>query len=425
MSGAAAGPGTGVKSIAVVGAGIVGVSAALFLQRDGHAVTLIDRKGPAAGASYGNAGGVVSAACAPLGMPGLLWRVPRMLMDPTGPLVLRWRYLPRIAPWLLRLVLASRPARVERIADALAALNGGAVEAWRSLAAQAKLSDLLCPVGWLEVFETDAGLASTAAERDLMARRGVPFEVLNADELRQLEPALAPIFRHGFFMPGCDFVANPGRAVEGLVADFVGRGGRLVQAEVSGFSLGERPYRVLGPSGAVGEADAIVLAAGAWSRGLARRLGVSVPLDTERGYHLMLPPVDRGLGRPTIHGELSFALCPMEHGTRLTSQVEFAGLDAPPDFRRVRGLLGAVKRMLPAVETEERSAWLGHRPSLPDSLPAIGPVEGAPGVYVGFGHGHLGLTQGPVTGRILADLVAGRDPGIDMRPYRPDRWSAG
>lgn len=425
MSATVAQPGTRPRSVAVIGAGIVGVSTALFLQRDGHAVTLIDREGPASGASYGNAGGVVSAACAPLGMPGVLRRVPSMLMDPTGPLVLRWRYLPTIAPWLARLVLASRPSRVERIADALAALNGGVEAAWRSLAAQAGLADLLRPVGWLEVFETDAGLAETAAERDLMARRGLPFEVLNADELRQLEPSLAPIFKHGFHRPSCLFVANPGRAVKRLAEDFVARGGRLVTAEVTGFRLEGRPYRVLAESGGAFDADAIVLTAGAWSRGLARQLGASVPLDTERGYHLMLPPVEPGLGRPTVHGEQSFSLSAMEQGTRLTSQVEFAGLDAPPDFRRIRGLLGAAKRMLPALEIAEQSAWLGFRPSLPDSLPVIAAVDGRPDVYLGFGHGHLGMTQGPVTGRILADLVAGREPGIDLRPYRADRWSAG
>jgi D-amino-acid dehydrogenase len=422
MTGAVAGPGIKPRSVAVIGAGIVGVSTALFLQRDGHAVTLIDRVGPAAGASFGNAGGVVSASCAPLGMPGLLRRVPGMLMDPLGPLVLRWHYLPRIAPWLLRLVWASRRSRVEQIADARAALNLGVEDAWRSLAAQAGLAGLLRPVGWLEVYETDAGFADTEAERDLMTRRGVPFEVLTADELRQLEPSLAPIFKHGFFMPDCLFVANPGRAVERLAADFVERGGRLITAEVTGFRLADSPYRVLAETGPAAEADAIVLAAGAWSRGLAKQLGAAVPLDTERGYHLMLPPVEPGLGRPTIHGEHSFSLCPMEHGTRLTSQVEFAGLEAPPDFRRVRGLLGAAKRMLPGLEIAERSAWLGFRPSLPDSLPVVGPVDGLPDVYLGFGHGHLGMTQGPVTGRILADLVAGRDPGIDLAPYRCDRW---
>jgi glycine/D-amino acid oxidase-like deaminating enzyme len=422
VGGTAVGHRTKPKSVAVIGAGIVGVSTALFLQRDGHTVFLIDRVGPAAGTSYGNAGGVVSAACAPLGMPGMLRQVPRMLMDPMGPLVVRWRYLPRITPWLVRLVLASRPSRVERIADALVALNGGVEDAWRSLVAQAGCVDLLRPVGWLKVFETDAGFVSTAADRDVKARRGIPFQVLNADELRQLEPSLAPIFKHGYLMPGCPFVANPGRAIACLAADFVERGGHLLTAAVTGFDLADRPYRVLAESGVVTETDVIVVAAGAWSRGLAKQLGASVPLDTERGYHLMLPPAEPGLGRPTIHGEHSFALCPMEEGTRLTSQVEFAGLDAPPDFRRVRGLLGAAKRMLPTLEIAERSAWLGFRPSLPDSLPIIGPVYGLPDVYLGFGHGHLGMTQGPVTGRILADLVADREVGIDLSPYRHDRF---
>ncbi len=421
MSGAFAELETRPRSIAVIGAGIVGVSTALFLQRDGHAVTLIDREGPASGASFGNAGGVVSASCAPLGMPSVLRRVPRMLMDPMGPLVLRWRYLPRITPWLVRLLWASRPSRVEEIADALAALNGGVEAAWRSLAAQAEIAELLRPVGWLEVFETDAGFASTAAERDLMARRGLTFEVLNADELRQLEPSLAPIFKYGFFMPGCSFVANPGRAVERLAEDFVGRGGRLVIAQVTGFGLAGRPYQVLAEAGDAIDTDVIVLTAGAWSRGLARQLGASVPLDTERGYHLMLPPLEPGLGRPAIHGEMSFSLSPMEQGTRLTSQVEFAGLEAPPDFRHVRGLLGAAKRMLPSLEIEEMSNWLGFRPSMPDSLPVIGPIAGLPDVYLGFGHGHNGMSQGPVTGRILANLIAGRDPGIDLAPYRADR----
>lgn len=421
MSGSVAESEARPKSVAVIGAGIVGVSAALFLQRDGHAVTLIDRQGPASGTSFGNAGGVVSAACAPLGMPGVLRRVPGMLMDPMGPLVLRWRYLPKIAPWLVRLLWASRPSRVEEIADAKAALSGGAEAAWRSLVEQAGVSELLRPVGWLEVYETDAGLASSDAERDLMARRGLPFEVLNADELRQLEPALAPIFKHGFFMPSCSFVANPGRAVERLAEDFVARGGSLVTEEVTGFRLSGRPYRVVAASGDAIACDAIVLAAGAWSRGLARQLGASVPLDTERGYHLMLPPAEPGLRRPVVHGEQDFVLCPMEPGTRLTCQSELAGLDAPPDFRRARALMAAAKRMLPSLELEEKSAWLGFRPSMPDSLPVLGPVAGLSDVYLGFGHGHYGLTQGPVTGRILADLVAGRDPGIDLAPYRAGR----
>ena len=284
----------------------------MFLQRDGHGVTLIDREGPAAGASFGNAGGVVSSSCAPLGLPGVLRQVPRMLLDSRGPLVVRWAYLPRIAPWLIGLLRASRPERVEEIADALAALNRRTEAPWRDLARQAGIGELLRPGGWLKVYETDAGFAESAAERDILARRGMPFEVLNADELRQLEPALAPIFKHGFFQPEALFVANPARAVKALAADFVQRGGRLLIEEVTGFEAGARPQRLLTASGRSVEAEVVVLAAGAWSRGLARQLGARVPLDTQRGYHLMLPPAEPGLRRPVVHGERWFTLSPME-----------------------------------------------------------------------------------------------------------------
>lgn len=408
------------RRVAVIGAGIVGMSAALYLQRDGHAVTVIDPRPPGTGASFGNAGGVVVTACTPLALPGILKQVPAMLRDPLGPMVLRWRYLPRIAPWLIDLLRASRPERVEAISEALAALHAGATEAWRDLARQSGAEDLLRPVGWLKVYETDRGFAATAAARALMTRRGIAFEVLNADELRQLEPGLAPIFRHGFFQPDSSFVANPGRAVAHFAAEFVGRGGRILRDRVTGFDLSASPRRVLTGTGAEA-AEAIVLAAGAWSRGLARQLGAKVRLDTERGYHIMLPAEGADLRRPTVHGEQDFVLSPMEHGIRLASQVEFAGLAAPPDFRRVRGLLPRAQRMLPGLAAAEQSAWLGFRPSLPDSLPVIGPSPRHGDVFLAFGHGHLGLTEGPVTGRIVADLVAGRDPGLDLTPYRPER----
>ena len=414
------------RSVAVIGAGAIGLSCALYLQRDGRQVTLIDPRPPGTATSFGNAGGVVTNGCVPTAMPGILSKVPGMLMDPLGPFTIRWRYLPRLAPWLLRFVAASRPSQVERISIALADLTSRVTEPWRELAAQAGVAERLRPVGWLRVYDSDAGFAATAPGRALMDRRGLPYEVLNQDELRQLEPALAPIFRHAWFQSDCSYVTNPGRVLEAFAATFAARGGRILQARVTGFENGPSAgqdglHRVLTDQAAE-PAEAVVLAAGAWSKALARQLGATVSLDSERGYHIMLPTPERNLRRPVLWGEKAFVLGPMEEGVRLNSQVELAGLDAPPDYRRIRSLLPLAKRMLPGLELEERSIWLGFRPSTPDSKPVIGPVPGRPGVFLAFGHGHLGLTLAPLTGRLIADLLAGRDPGFDLTPFRADRW---
>lgn len=411
------------QATAVIGAGIVGVSVAHFLQRDGHRVVLIERGAPGAGTSYGNAGAVVTGSPVPLGTPRMLWRVPGMLLDPCGPLALRWRYLPRLAPWLFALIRASSPARVAAIARDRAALAAGAEQAWRTILRGSAVEGLLRPYPWLEVYDSDAGFAETAGERASMTDLGVPYEVLDADALRQLEPALARFFRHGFLQGGA-FVANPGRTVEALATRFVAEGGRLLRAEVRDLEPLSPGWRIA-TDGAPLCAARIVVAAGAWSRRLARRLGLDVPLDTERGYHAMLTPVTPGLSHPTYWGERGFVLAPMEQGLRLTTGVEFAGLEAPPDFRRVRRMIPLAQRMLPGLEATPRSLWLGHRPSLPDSKPVIGRVPAQADAFLAFGHGHLGLTLGPVTGRIVADLVAGRDPGLDLAPFRADRNFAG
>lgn len=409
------------QRVAVIGAGIVGLSCALHLQREGHRVTLFDPRDPGTATSFGNAGSVALNAVAPVGMPGLLRTVPKMLLDPLGPLTVRWSYLPRIAPWLLRLLRESRPDRVEAISIALNDLLMPADAAWLEMARLAGVEDLLRPSGWLKVYESDAGLAATQAERDLLTRRGRPFELLDADALRQLQPALAPIFKHGVLHTPNRFVANPGRATAAIARAFLDGGGQIEKQEVVALEPGAAAHRVRTGTGKTLAAEVIVLAAGAWSRGLAQQLGAKVPLDTERGYHLMLPPAEPGLAGPVVHGERHFVLAPMEEGVRLTTQVEFAGLAAPPDYRRARSLLPEARRMLPSLRTEERSAWLGYRPSMPDSKPVIGPAPRHGNVFFAFGHGHLGLTMGPVTGRLIADLVAGRDPGLDLAPFRADR----
>jgi D-amino-acid dehydrogenase len=407
------------KSVVIVGAGIVGTCCAHFLRREGHEVTVVDPLEPGDGTSFGNAGIIATSEIAPIAMPGLLRHVPKMLADPYGPVVLRWRYLPKAAPWLWQLVKATK--RAEEIAAALAPLLAQAAAAHDALARQADAGNLYRKPGWLKVYDSERTFAETAEELALMRRHGIRFEVLDGVGIRQLEPALAPIFRRAIFLPDCGFVLNPKRLTERVARSFLEAGGRILREKAIAFDLAEGRLAVLTEEGRH-PADAIVLAAGAWSRPLAASLGARVPLDTERGYHAMLEPPEPGLSRPVLWGDHHFILAPMEHGLRLTSGVEFAGVEAPPDYRLLDRLVGLAQRMLPSLRGEARSRWLGFRPSLPDSLPVLGRSESHQGIYFAFGHQHLGLTLSAVSGRVIADLVCGRDPGIDLSPYRAERW---
>ncbi len=408
------------RDIVVIGAGIVGVSCALYLQRDGHNVTLIDRGEPGQGTSYGNAGIIVHGASVPVGMPGMWRDLPKFLSGVQPYFTMRWSCLPRLTPWLVRLLGQTRTSRVNANAAALATLARHVKPAWRDLVEQTGTQNFVIQKGWLKVYESDAAFDATADVRALYDHHGGRYEILDADEIRQMEPTVAPIFGRGLYFPEFDSLTNPLRVVQAFAADFVGRGGQLRTGEVTGFDLVGRP-RVVRVGGDNVEADGIVLAAGAWSRGLARQLGGDVPLDTERGYHFMLPAMMPGPTRPLLHGDYGFAITPMEEGLRLAHGVELASLSAPPDYGWVRRLLPHAKRMLPGLETRELSAWLGFRPTLPDSRPVIGPSPMYPDVYFAFGHQHYGLSLGPLTGRLISDLVAGRDPGIDVTPFRAHR----
>ena len=408
-------------SIIVVGAGIVGASTALALQQDGHQVTLLDREHPCAGASFGHAGGIINAYCTPTAMPGITIDALKMLAKPSSPLSIRPAYFLKILPWLIRFVNESRHSKVMHNARALHALSKLAVESWLQLVGDTKLNGLLESGGWLKVYESKHSFAGSLKARVLMDQIGSPYEVLNADEIRQLEPQLAPIFNYAIFQQNSLRLINPQRMVQGMVDLLVNRGGKYRQFNVE--SINTDSDRVnLGNSQKTISAQKVVIAAGAWSRPLARQLGDNVPLDTERGYHLMLPVESSGLlSRPVINGENSFVLSPMEMGLRLTSQVEFAGLDGEPHYQNIRSLLPAAKRMLPDLDTTEQSVWMGFRPSLPDSLPVIGYSTRSSKVLYAFGHQHLGITLGAVTARIIADMVAARDPAINLDPYKPKR----
>lgn len=416
------------RNVTVIGAGIVGLATALSLQREGHRVTIIDPRAPGTATSFGNAGAIVTGGVVPTATPGLWRRVPRMLLDPLSPLKIRWRHLPRLAPWLVRFLNAGREANALRISRELSTLTGPCLEAHHRLARIAGATDLLKPVGWLKVYRDRAAFESTAFDRRLMDLAGVSYEVLGADELRQLEPGLSRDFNFALFQPGASLVDTPAALSQAYYRAFLARGGIFHQEEVRRFDFdGESPRAVVTDL-AFHAVDVVVLAAGAWSGRLARLLGAPVPLDTERGYHLNIArnngPI---LNRPTVIGGPQFVLCPMADGIRLTAGIELAGLDAEADFTRIKALVPLAREALPGLSGRITREWMGYRPSIPDSKPVIGPSSELRDVYFAFGHGHMGLGLSAITGQLIAELVSGRAPSVPLAPFSPTRfrWSGG
>ncbi|MGE0008218.1 MAG: NAD(P)/FAD-dependent oxidoreductase [Parvibaculaceae bacterium] len=415
---------TTARRITVIGAGIIGICSANYLLREGFDVEVIDPVPPGSEGqcSYGNAGGICPGACIPNAMPGLTKNIPRWLLDPEGPLFVRLSYLPQALPWLLRYIASARKDRVIEIADAMRALHRLTFECYEPLVREAGCEDLIARRGQLFVYEDPQGPEKGAFGLWLRRERGVNVEVLDQDELRQLEPALAPIYRRAVYLPDQGQTKNPGRLVAALAENAARRGARFVRAKVTDFEIGAHgPVAVLTDSGKR-PVERVVVAAGAWSGRLARKLGTHVPLDSERGYHVMVEGADVGLRIQTLSAERKFVAAPMEEGLRLAGTVEIAGLEAAPNFARADILLRQGLRMFPQLKAEKVRRWMGHRPGTPDSIPVIDVSPHHRNVFFAFGHGHQGLIAGSVTGRLIAELAAGRPASIDLTPFRAARF---
>jgi len=419
-------PAIGAKRVGVIGAGMVGVCTASWLQRDGHSVFLIEAGEPGRGASFGNAGCLNGSSVTPVSMPGVIRNVPRWLFDPLGPLSLRWSYLPVIAPWLLRFMRAGTLEKVRAQARALRPLLGPTLEALKPLVRAAGADDLVHRLGHLYVYRSVESLAKDRLAWMLRRENGVEIDEFDADELRQLEPALSRDYVRGLLVRENGHTSNPLGLVQRLLEHFLRSGGELVRARAYGFRLeGGRLAAIQTDCGDLA-ASAAVVCAGAYSKPLAAAIGDRVPLETERGYHLMISDPESMPRIPTADADGKFVATPMDTGLRFAGTVELAGRAAPPDWRRARILLTQGRKMLPGLAVshpEERiSMWIGHRPSLPDSLPVLGPSRASPDVIYAFGHGHVGMTAAPMTGKIVADLIAGRLPAIDISPFAPGRF---
>ncbi len=409
--------------VGVIGAGIVGVSTALYLQRDGRRVTIFDAGGPGEGTSFGNAAVIAKNAAEPVAMPGIIWRVPGMLMDPLGPLAIRWRYLPKLLPWLAQLLLASRQWRVEEISKAMHAISKDSLSAYRTLTGAIGIDDMIVERGWLSVYGSDRSFADAQSDLELLKRRGNEFEILKKDEIRQFEPTVGNQFEHAVWHKSYAHTVDNFGLVQKMAQHFLQRGGRHVRERVVDFAIGPNgPTHIVTDKGQRA-VDGVVVAAGAWSKKLSAKLGYWVPLETERGYHVMLPNAGVVPRMPVHLGDHGFVATPLAGGLRFAGTVELGGLEAPPNWKRAEVLLKHGTRVFPTVDTSDRRYWMGHRPSVPDSVPVISGGR-HPNAWFAFGHGHLGLTNGAITGKLIADLVAGRTPDIDMAPYRIDRaWN--
>ena len=412
----------GRRHFTVVGAGTVGVCCAYALLRDGHRVTLIDRDEPGRGCSFGNGGVIQIGASVPVATPGVLRQVPGMLLDPNGPLVIRWSHLLRLAPYLVRFIAAARPDRVERISIAIAALLDGAIDAFRDLLGAAGALDAIADTGELYVYQSEAAYRGARAAHDMRRRRGVWVEDLSADEVRQLVPAITPSVRRGVFLPDCLTATNPFHLTTRLVDAFRRDGGDVLRETFQDIEIdSDRRLTLLTDAGRH-KVDRLVLATGAWSKRWAAKLGARIPMDSERGYHVMLSDPGVDLRVPVLSGDHRFGITPMTDGIRLAGTAELASLEARPNYRRAEMMIPLAKSLLPDLRVEPRENWMGHRPSTPDSVPVIGRAPHIPEAFFAFGHGHLGLTLGPTTGKLIADLAAGRPPPVDMAPYAAERF---
>lgn len=406
--------------IAVLGAGVVGLAIAEALLAQGHEVVLVDPGLPGMGASYGNAGTIADYAVMPVGTPDVLKNLPSLLFDKSSPLAIRRAALPSLMPWLARFALQSLPGPTARNAAAIAGLLAGAAPLWQALAARVGGEHILQHRGCLYVYET--AKAFRAAEKDMAYRRshGITVDLISPEALAQMEPGLPIVEGGAAFFPKAMFLSDPGQMV-GLLAKHVLAKAGMHQTRAERLTRQIDGVIVEGP-GLRLHARKVIIAAGAHSRALAAQTGDKIPLDTERGYHVEWDMAKPRLTRPACPTARGFYLCPMTGRLRVAGTVELGGLTAPPSPHRIAKLIEGARAIFPDLGEPSRD-WMGFRPSMPDSLPVIGPSRHGPEVIHAYGHGHIGLTLAPITARLVAALVAGHAPEINLAPYLPARFA--
>ena len=412
------------RHVGVVGAGIIGVATALELARRGVTVTLVDREDPGRGASYGNGGVLAAVGAVPVTVPGLVAKIPGMVLSRETPLFLRWPYLPRLLPWLARYLSHCRAAETSRITFAMGRLTKDALGAHRRLAAGTAATQYVHACEYLYVYRDREAFRREQFSWDLRRELGYRWTELDAEALKSYDPLFGGTLT-GFAarIPGHGRISDPYRYVLALADGFRSAGGVLRRAEVRDIEVSSGKVTALTTSEGRIACDTAVLATGAWSLRLIDKFGLRIPLESERGYHIMLVDPERQLQAPVMFAEGKFVATPMDRGIRCAGLAEFGGLAAGPQEAPLTFLRRQIDRLLPGIKAKGREEWLGHRPTPADSLPVIGAVPGVAGLYLAFGHHHLGLTTGAITGRRLAEAILDRPAALDLHPFRPGRFA--
>jgi D-amino-acid dehydrogenase len=414
-------PAPGETKIAVIGAGIVGISSALYLQRAGFQVTLIDRNEPGSGASFGNAGAIAPHAFVPVNSPSIPSRLLKLMFAGGSPLSINWAYAPRMLPWLVSFLAHCSQDEVIRISHALHSLLSRNLEFALPLFKDSGADRLIRGGGYLHLYENEADYRALDTEIRLYEKLAADVEEIDAAEIRRLEPNLAPVFVKGLYFTSALHYLSPVEVCARMAMHFCAQGGLLLREEVT--EIGKRPDGKLAVSGAqVRVFDQAVLAAGAHSRRLFGSTIARVPLETERGYHVVFGNQGDIISRTCSSATAGFAMAPMNEGLRCAGMVELAGLDKPPNPACHAYLERTARRFLPDLRANPSSKWMGFRPSMPDALPVIGRSPRTPEIILAFGHHHVGMSSGCVTGRIVAALAAGEPPPVDITPFSPDRF---
>lgn len=410
------------QDIVVIGAGVVGISIAAELARNGHKVRVLDRKGVAAETSQGNAGAFAFTDVMPLAAPGIMRKAPKWLLDPLGPLSIPPRYALQIAPWMLRFWRASWQDRHDASVEAQSALMDLSRAALERQVAATDGETLIQRDGQMQLYEGEAQYRDSLPGWELRGRFGIRYELLQSpEEIAEIQPGLDRRFTHAGFTPDWINTTDPKAWTEHLARGFVESGGEILGADVRAIKHDGARVELTCADGSI-TADKVIVAAGAWSHQLARTLGDRIPLETERGYNTTLPAGAFDVRTHLTFGAHGFVVSRINGGVRVGGAVELGGLKLPPNYKRADVLLKKAARFLPGLDTSGGTQWMGFRPSIPDTLPVIGTSPRAANVVYAFGHGHLGLTQSAATAELVTDVVEDRDSAISLQPYRADRF---